>query len=265
MISLHSHSGQHCLHANGKLEDVVLRAIELGFHTYGLSEHVPRSRSQDLYPEEEGLAPSDLTTTFHNYVIEARRLQTKYASQIHLLVGCETEHIHSSTLDELEALRASVPLDYVVASVHHVNGHPLDFDLTRYAAAEESAGGTEGLFLAYFHAQREILERVEQPAVVGHFDLVRLFRPDLPLSEEVWKAVRRNVDVIVAKGALVEINSRAWKKGLKDAYPQRDILEYMISKNVKFTLSDDSHGPTDVGMHYTKLFAYLSEMKINTV
>jgi histidinol-phosphatase (PHP family) len=52
MISLHSHSGQFCLHAHGTLEDVVLRAIELGFKTYGLSEHMPRTRLQDLYPEE---------------------------------------------------------------------------------------------------------------------------------------------------------------------------------------------------------------------
>ena len=52
MISLHSHSGQFCLHAKGTLEQVVQKAIEKGFLVYGLSEHVPRSRLEDLYPEE---------------------------------------------------------------------------------------------------------------------------------------------------------------------------------------------------------------------
>jgi histidinol-phosphatase (PHP family) len=52
MHSHHSHSGQFCAHAKGSLEDVILEAIKQGFETYGLSEHVPRYREQDLYPEE---------------------------------------------------------------------------------------------------------------------------------------------------------------------------------------------------------------------
>jgi histidinol-phosphatase (PHP family) len=51
-ISHHSHSGQFCRHAKGLLEDVVREAIRQGFHTYGLTEHVPRYRTADLYPEE---------------------------------------------------------------------------------------------------------------------------------------------------------------------------------------------------------------------
>lgn len=50
--SHHSHSGQFCKHAAGTLEEVVKRAIEQGFEVFGLSEHVPRYRISDLYPEE---------------------------------------------------------------------------------------------------------------------------------------------------------------------------------------------------------------------
>ncbi len=51
-FSHHSHSGQFCKHAAGTLEDVVREAIRQGFRTYGLTEHVPRHRVDDLYPEE---------------------------------------------------------------------------------------------------------------------------------------------------------------------------------------------------------------------
>ena len=51
-FSHHSHSGQFCRHAEGFLEDVILEAIRQGFEVYGLTEHVPRYRLQDLYPEE---------------------------------------------------------------------------------------------------------------------------------------------------------------------------------------------------------------------
>lgn len=50
--SHHSHSGQFCKHASGSLEEVVLEAIRQGFEMFGLTEHVPRYRSTDLYPEE---------------------------------------------------------------------------------------------------------------------------------------------------------------------------------------------------------------------
>jgi len=50
--SHHSHSGQFCKHATGSLEDVVKEASNQGFEIYGLTEHAPRYRVRDLYPEE---------------------------------------------------------------------------------------------------------------------------------------------------------------------------------------------------------------------
>ena len=50
--SHHSHSGQFCKHAAGSLEDVVKEALRQGFEIYCLTEHVPRYRNEDLYPEE---------------------------------------------------------------------------------------------------------------------------------------------------------------------------------------------------------------------
>lgn len=50
--SHHSHSGQFCKHATGSLEDVVKEALNQGFEIYGLTEHAPRYRARDLYPEE---------------------------------------------------------------------------------------------------------------------------------------------------------------------------------------------------------------------
>ena len=51
-FSFHSHSGQFCKHAFSTLEEVVQRAVEVGFTHYGLSEHMPRYETEDLYDEE---------------------------------------------------------------------------------------------------------------------------------------------------------------------------------------------------------------------
>jgi len=39
----------------------------------------------------------------------------------------------------------------------------------------------------------------------------------------------------------------------------------MIDAGVRFTLSDDSHGPDDVGMHYAKLHAFVKIVGIADV
>ena len=54
-ISLHSHSGQFCKHASGDLESMVRSAIERNMEVFGLSEHMPRYRTEDLYEEEARL------------------------------------------------------------------------------------------------------------------------------------------------------------------------------------------------------------------
>lgn len=57
MHTHHAHSGQFCKHAVGTLEEVLHTAISKGFKVFGLSEHVPRYRRVDLYPEEVNATP----------------------------------------------------------------------------------------------------------------------------------------------------------------------------------------------------------------
>lgn len=52
-FSMHSHSGQFCPgHAKDDLEDIIKHAISIGYKTIGLTEHMPRTGLEDLYPEE---------------------------------------------------------------------------------------------------------------------------------------------------------------------------------------------------------------------
>ncbi|KAG0050126.1 histidinolphosphatase [Gryganskiella cystojenkinii] len=306
MFSFHSHSGQFCMHAKGTLEQVVQSAIARQFTTYGLSEHMPRYREDQKYPEESHLTVKDLEQMYDDFLVEAARLQAAYRSQIVLLVGLETEYFDQDSIGYVRRLRKvrenttanlGRPLpqpQYIVGSLHHVKGIPLDFSTDLYLRALEvvGQGSWEQLFKVYFDTQFEMLQGL-QPEVVGHLDLVRIFFGAIPqcahhhhhqrdqgslaeqegnnnnsnvLTEELWELVRRNVDYVISYGGLFELNSRAWKKGLADAYPQRDILQYILSKNGRITLSDDSHGPDDVGMFYTpELNRYLEQMNIEHV
>ncbi|RKP08003.1 histidinol-phosphatase [Thamnocephalis sphaerospora] len=266
-FTLHTHSGQFCHHAHGTLEELVQAAVAAGLRTLGLSEHMPRQRVQDLYPEEANATPDSLHARFDAYVHEARRLRDKYANQLRILVGMETEYIYAEQATKVQALRARYSLDYVVGSVHHVHGHPIDFDAAMLAEAQTASGGTaETLVCAYFDAQRDMLHAL-RPEVVGHFDLIRRLMPrDTEWTEAVWQRVRENATIIASYGGLVEINTAAWKYGFADPYPQQAVIKILKAAGCRFTLSDDAHSPEQVAaFHNVRLRDYLARCNIDTV
>ena len=143
---------------------------------------------------------------------------------------------------------------------------PIDYDTILYSKARAVAGGTdERLFEDYFDAQFEMLNFL-QPRVVGHFDLIRLFSDaadgDLRVMKGVWERVARNLRVVVAQRGLLEVNSSALRKGLKEPYPGRCICEEFLAIGGKLTLSDDSHGIVQVGTNFERAIEYLESLGV---
>ncbi|KAF9393226.1 histidinolphosphatase [Podila verticillata] len=296
LFSYHSHSGQFCNHAKGTLEQVVQAAIDRRFTSLGLSEHMPRYKPDQLYPEEAHLTTQDLQLLFDDYLTEAARLKEKYKDQIEIVIGFETEYFGHESITYIQNLRqpqrkrftptgasmghfdtALPTVQYIVGSLHHLRGIPIDFSKELYLKAFEDVGkgSWETLFEVYFDEQFQLIQGV-QPEVIGHFDLIRLFFDAIQqvgdnqvrgeLSGKLWDLVHRNIGSVVGYGGLFELNSRSWKKGMLDAYPSRDIIAAIKAAGGRFTLSDDSHGPDDIGMFYDpKLKDYLERMGINEV
>lgn len=179
-----------------------------------------------------------MITIFDSFVKEAQRLKTKYSNDIELLIGSEIEYIHPDYTAHVEMLKKNWQLDYVVGSLHHVGGIPIDYspELYQHALTTVAKGDYVTFYETYYDEQWQMLKTVK-PQVVGHFDLIRIFTPqDQPppclttalaatSSSSLWQKMERNIDWIISYGGLFEINSRAWKKGLKDAYPQRDVIQ----------------------------------------
>ncbi|KAL5478312.1 hypothetical protein ACEPAI_2496 [Sanghuangporus weigelae] len=272
-FSHHSHSGQFCKHASGTLEEVVLEAIRQKFTIYGLSEHVPRYRLDDRYPEEQETSLEELEGQFDNFVEEAHRLKGAYSSVITLLVGAETEYITPEDLRHLTKVleRHEGKIEYLVGSVHHVNEIAIDFDKPTFEralqslSAKKAAGDptVEKFLETYIDAQYDLITRF-QPEIIGHFDLCRLYTPDLDFRSfpGVLRKIKRNISYACGYGTLFEFNAAAFRKGWVTAYPGIDIVEEILRVGGRFTLSDDSHGPHAVGLNYDKLYAYLRELGI---
>ncbi|KAJ6444877.1 histidinol-phosphatase [Purpureocillium lavendulum] len=304
-FTMHSHSGEFCPgHAVDGLEAIVRHAIAIGFKTMGLSEHMPRYEERDLYPEERDDPQASLAVLpprHEAYLVEARRLQAKYADQIHILVGFEAEFIRPSFAPLVRALAEPACVDYFIGSLHHVHGHPIDYDAKAYAAALDASSGSSSssssittsasasasssgaaaaaaaavaprgeqrLWEDYYDQQRDMLLAL-RPRVVGHFDLVRLLAAD-PAQDPrawpgVWERVVRNLRIVAEQGGWLECNTAALRKGLAEPYPCRAIAEEWLKMGGKFTMSDDSHGIAHLATNYARGAAYLESLGVEHV
>lgn len=281
---MHSHSGQFCPgHAKDELEDVVKYAISIGYKTMGLTEHMPRTGLEDLYPEEMDDPEQSLKVLMPRheaYMLEAQRLQARYADQIHILIGFEGEFIRPEVYSSLVRELATHPaVDYFIGSLHHTCGIPIDFDKDFYAKARNAAGGSEELMYAKYYDEQYAMLTALKPRVVGHFDLVRLLSEDPGRDvksswtkkvsdgsrEAVWEKVVRNLKVIQGQGGWLECNSSALRKGLAEPYPARPIAEEWLKMGGKFTMSDDSHGIAQVATNYSRALDYLEGLGVTEV
>ncbi|KAK4159800.1 Polymerase/histidinol phosphatase-like protein [Cladorrhinum sp. PSN259] len=273
-FTMHSHSGQFCPgHAKDDLEAIIKHAIARGFKTIGLTEHMPRTSLSDLYPEELEPSPEEtLASLFPRheaYLAEAIRLQEEYADQIHILIGFEGEWIRPEYGPLIQKMAGHPSVDYFIGSLHHTRGIPIDFDEEMYSQAVNACGGEEELFEAYFDEQYEMLTTLK-PKVVGHFDLIRLFskEPSRVLkgtATPVWEKVVRNLKAVKEYGGWLELNTSAFRKGLEEGYPKREIAEEWIAMGGRFTFSDDSHGVAQISTNYLKGLEYLEGVGVGEV
>ncbi|NLV96867.1 MAG: histidinol-phosphatase [Desulfovibrionales bacterium] len=260
-MSLHGgHSGQFCDHAQDTLAEIVAAYHEQGFCCVGLSEHMPPVDDHWLYPDEMALGRNaeQMLARFADYVREARQLAQSYAQDMTILVGMETEW-YPGCATWVQQLRDKFDLDYLVGSLHHVQGICFDFSSQAYAQVMEVCGGLVPLYCAYFDAQWEMLTAIH-PQVVGHFDLIRIFDPHYTQTlthSDVWPKVRRNLEYIQKYGALLDINARGLAKGAAEPYVSALILEYAATLGIAVAYGDDAHGVRDVGYGRAEVAAFL--------
>ncbi|ELR07012.1 histidinolphosphatase [Pseudogymnoascus destructans] len=271
-FTMHSHSGQFCPgHATGQLEAVVQQAIALSMRLISVTEHMPRTHDQDLYPEEleAGDTSAMLLPRHEEFLTEGIRLRDKYEGQIQILIGFEGEWIRPTYGPIIRGLAKDPRVDFYVGSVHHVHGIPIDFDRAMYEDARKvGGGGDQKLFEDYFDAMLAMLQDL-RPRVIAHFDLIRLFsdapNQDLKTWNSVWARIVQCLKLIVYQGGLLEVNSSALRKGLHEPYPSRSICEEFLSLGGKFTLSDDSHAVAQVGLNYIKVQKFLQDVGVETL
>ena len=144
----------------------------------------------------------------------------------------------------MEADATALPYDYVIGSVHRVDGDEID------RASDQSVYDrfdTFDLYAAYYANVRQaaLSGRFE---VIGHPDLIKIFerypeRDITPLLEET-------ADAVAESGAAVDVNAAGLRKPVGEIYPSKRFLEMFHRRGVPIILSSDAHAPEEVAAGY---------------
>jgi histidinol-phosphatase (PHP family) len=267
-VSVHGgHSGQFCHHATDTLEDIVKAYIDKGFIWVGITEHAPPINDRLRYADEAeaGLSARSLLERFGSYMVECRRLQDEYRSQIQLYAALEIE-TYSGYEEFVPYLMERFEPDYIVGSVHHVNDIGFDYSQDFYDRAAASAGGVDLLYQKYFDLQYEMISLL-RPEVVGHFDLIRIFDQDYRdriVQEQVMVKVKRNLELIKDYDLILDFNLRSLHKGALEPYVCAPILDMVRDYEIKIVPGDDSHGVSSVGNYFDQGVELLRAHGIST-
>jgi histidinol-phosphatase (PHP family) len=267
-VSVHGgHSGEFCVHAIDLLEDIIKKYIKEGFAWVGITEHCPPINDDLRYPDEKnfGVSATQLKEQFGNYILKTKALREKYSSEIKIFTAFESE-AYDGYLDYTKDLIQTYKPDYFVGSVHHINNLCFDLSEEMYKESVKAAGGTDAMYEKYFDKQYELIS-ILNPAVVGHFDLIRIFDPGYKQrisNKNIWNKIVRNLKACKENDIILDFNTRALKKKAGEPYISMQILQKAKELGVKVVPGDDSHGVPDIGTHIKKGIEILYELGFDT-
>jgi histidinol-phosphatase (PHP family) len=251
-VSVHGgHSAQFCSHAQDRLADILEAYCAAGFAWIGITEHMPPARDA-MMPSDDRAAGLDFEAVqdrFRQYFETLRALQRDMADRIQIFAAFEAEAYRDSDAFLADLIEEFRP-DYIVGSIHHVHEILIDDTPEKFAEAAARSGGIVPLYCDYFDHQYALVRDFD-PAVVGHFDLIRLLDPDYAqhlAHPKVWERIERNLALIGERGAILDFNVRALSKGQSEPYVSRPILARARELGIALVPGDDSHAVSGVGV-----------------
>jgi histidinol-phosphatase (PHP family) len=223
-----------------RAEEYVEQARQVGVDEIGFSDHVYYFRqTRELWeiPWMSERSADDLDE-YVGAVVEAKRrgLPVKLGLEVDYFPGIERE---------LTELLEPYPWDYLLGSIHFVDGFPVDQEpgLVHRIPVGEA-------WRRYFTWLRNAA-RSGLYDVLAHPDLVKIFGMR-PSDEETHYLHVETADAIEAAGVCVEVSAAGLHKPVGELYPDRSFLELCHERGVPVTLASDAHEAANVGRDVTR-------------
>jgi histidinol-phosphatase (PHP family) len=218
-----------------RAEEYVEQALVAGVDEIGFSDHVYHFRQTKGFWEIPWMLER-CTDDLDDYVdaveeAKSRGLPVKLGLEIDYFPGIEPE---------LAALLEPYPWDYLLGSVHFVDGFPVDQEpgLVHRVPVGEA---WRRYFVWLRNAARSGLFDS-----LSHPDLIKIFGVRIP-DEEAHYLYAETADAIEAAGICIEVSAAGLHKPVGELYPDRELLAACYERGVPITLASDAHEPGHVG------------------
>jgi histidinol-phosphatase (PHP family) len=233
-IDYHTHHVR-CGHAQGQIEDYVKAAISRGLTEIGISDHSPLYYLDGNDPiPGQAMAKNELD----QYVEEVLSLKARYAGQINVKLGLESDYIES-----MEAFYADIfakyPFDYVIGSVHQVFDSHV-YDHRRWSAKPDPMS----IYAEYYRLVAKSA-RSGLFDILGHTTAILAYSPR-PIPAEIEALQDEALAAIRESDVCVEVNTSGYRKMRTEPFPSPRMIDKAVELGIPLTFSSDSHRPDEV-------------------
>ncbi len=265
----HTHT-ELCPHGSREpTENLVLRAIQLGFQSYCLTEHPPLPPGfEDPAPDKScGLVPEDLDRYFEL----GENLKKNFSSRVELKVGLEVDFIpgfNQSTRELLDTYGNIV--EDSLLSVHFLEGKngwrcvdhsPDDFK----DGLLDWYGNIEAVYEAYWKRLKQaVLADLGpyKPRRLAHLSLVHKFQKRFPLQNpfQFRAQVEEILDLVREKQMELDLDAAGlFKPDCQEIYPAPWIIQSALKRGIPFVYGSDAHSLKGVGQGFDEAARILKE------
>ncbi len=254
MIDLHNHT----LFGDGADSPAAMaqEAGKKGVTFFGFSEHFPRPEGYD-YPIEN-FNHRMLAGRWFDYASEVQRLKAVGKTNPTILFGTEIDYIPAKE-EWIRAEIAAFTFDYVIGSVHMIDTWGFD-----YLHDDWEGRDADELYTRYY----EILLRLVRSRiadVMGHLDLIKVFKNDHPAHRDHTDEAVGVLREIARTGTFIEVNTGALRKPCRELAPAPNLIREAARLKIPFVLGSDAHRAQDIGYQFPEVIAMLKDLGVREI
>lgn len=228
---------------------MIEQAIALGLRGICFTEHL------DLDCPAQG---PDFTLDVPSYFETLYELQSRYRQKLDIRIGLEfgLQPNHTKTL---HALASQWPFDFIIASLHFVEGQDPYYPAFFEGKCERDC------YASYFEEELRNLQRypISDYDTLGHMDYIVRYGPNRNRKYS-YAAYADYIDPIlhtlIEHGTCLELNTGGLKYGLGEPNPASDILRrYRELGGELITIGSDAHAPEHLSYDFVQAEAILKD------
>lgn len=161
--------------------------------------------------------------------------------------------------DKVREIINKYDFDYVIVSIHFINGWGFDFSLLKDEFNKRDL----------IDIWKDYVSEIEKVANSGLYDILghpfnlRMFK-NIPNAKSVDYLLEKAAIAISKNNMLIDVNTGTYYRyPIKEISPYSDFMKYVKKYNIPVILSSDAHQPEHVGMYIEEASEYVKDFGID--